>query len=128
MESSRLENNLKIKSNCKPTTIKSKYKLFLSTTSKCLLTSSRNSNSVTSLRNMFQCLTILLVMNFFLICSLNFSQLRLRLFPFVLSLVTWKKGLASLQPPKYPQPFSHPLIRSPCHRRRPGWLSRTCLS
>jgi len=55
----------------------------------------------TSLHNLFQCLTTLIVKNFFLISYLNLPSFSLKPFPLMLSLQTLLKNLfpSSLEPP-----------------------------
>ncbi|KAK4825788.1 hypothetical protein QYF61_002372 [Mycteria americana] len=63
----------------------------LSTTSTCLLNTSREGDSTTSLGSLFQGLATLSVKKFFLISNLNFPWRNLRPSPLVLWLVTWEK-------------------------------------
>ena len=63
----------------------------LSTTSKQFLNTSRDGDSTTSLRSLFQCLTTLSVKKFFLISNLNLPWCNLRPFPLILSPVTSEK-------------------------------------
>ncbi|KAK4829616.1 LOW QUALITY PROTEIN: hypothetical protein QYF61_005743 [Mycteria americana] len=97
----------------------------LSTSSKCLLNTSRDGDSTTSLGSLFQCLTTLLVKTFFLTSNLNLPWRNLRPFPLVLSLVNWEKRLTptSLQPPfRYEGPKTEHSIQgaaSPGHDRFP---------
>ena len=59
--------------------------MFLSTTSKRFLNTSRDGDSTTSLGILFQCLTTLSVKKFFLISNLNLPWLNLRPFHLILS-------------------------------------------
>lgn len=87
-ESSRLEDAFKIKSSCQPsaTIIISKH------IPKCLLNTSREDDSATSLGNLFQCLTTQKKI-FFLISSMNLPWHNLTLFLLILWLETWQKRL-----------------------------------
>ena len=70
----RLEKTFKImESNCKPNTAKSTTKPCLSAACKCLLNTSKDGDSTTSLGSLFQCLTTLSVKKFLLIPNLNYS-------------------------------------------------------
>ena len=63
-----------------------------SATSKRFLNTSRDGDSTTFLDSLFQCLTILSVMKFFLIPNLNLPWHNLRPLPLILLLVTWEKN------------------------------------
>ena len=65
----------------------------LSTTSTCLLNTSRDGDSTTSLGSLSNDLTTLSVKKFFLISNLNLPWCNLRPFPLVLLLVTWENRL-----------------------------------
>jgi len=54
---------------------------------------SQAGDSATSLGSLFQCLITLLVKEFFLMPNLNLHWCNFRLFPLILSLVTWEKSL-----------------------------------
>lgn len=69
----------------------------LSATSTCLLNTTRNGDSTTSLGILFQCLITLPVKYFFLISNLNQPWCSLRLVYIVLPLVTRGKRLAPTQ-------------------------------
>ena len=68
--------------------------------------------STTTPGNLFQCLTTLIVKNYFLIYSLNIPSFSLKLFPLALSLQTLLKSLSPsfLQPPFK---FQKATLRSP---------------
>ena len=73
--------------------------MILSTTSKCFLNTSRDSDSTTSLGSPFQCLTILLENRFFQISNLNLPWGNTRTVPLVLVLtvsVILSKKISSL--------------------------------
>ena len=65
----------------------------LSTTFKCFLNTSRDSDSTTYLSSLFQCLTIFLEKKFFLMSNLNLPWHNSMPLPLVLSLVMWEKRL-----------------------------------
>lgn len=103
-----------------------------SATSTCFLIISRDGDSTPALGNLSQCLTTLSMRKFFLISNQNFPWWNSRLFPLVLSLVTWEKSpiLIWLHPPvrdvsaqhraavpspsPIPQPHPGKLLRGKC--------------
>ena len=74
------------------------------------LSVSRDGTSSTSLCNLFQCSTTLIIKNFFLISSRNLPSHSLKPFPLVLSQQTLLKSLSSsfLQPPLRGNPSAWP--------------------
>lgn len=96
IKSPRLEKTFKklekiIKSNCQPSTTPATPEplnhetVSPSTRFRCLLTTSRDGNSITSLGNLFQCPITITVKFFFLISNLNLPCLNSRPFPLLLS-------------------------------------------
>lgn len=61
--------------------------MYLSGTSTCLLNTSRDGDSTTSVGSLFHCSTTILVKNFFLIADLNLSWCSLRPFPLLYHLL-----------------------------------------
>lgn len=73
-----------------PCQVKHHETVSVSTISTCLVNTFRDGNSTTALDSLFQCPITLTVKKYFLTSNLSIPLCNLRLYPLVLSLVTWE--------------------------------------